>query len=147
VKTQSQLDNLIAFFRARQGRAYGFRFKDWSDYSAVGQQIGTGDDSTVAFGLVKSYTSGSQTVSRNVYKPMDNSVDIYVDSVLQESGVSVDITTGVVTFDSAPAADEVITADFEFDVPVRFDTDILSASLDSYGVNSWSDIRLVEVRV
>jgi len=37
--------------------------------------------------------------------------------------------------------------DFEFDVPVRFDTDRLSAILDSYGVSSWNDIPLVEIRV
>ena len=27
LKNQAQLDELIAFFRARKGRAYGFRFK------------------------------------------------------------------------------------------------------------------------
>jgi len=147
VKTQSQLETLIAFFRARRGRAYGFRFKDWADYSATGQAIGTGDNATTTFQLVKTYSSGSETVTRNVNKPVDNSVVIYVDDVEQSSGVSYDATTGVVTFSSAPATDAAITADFEFDVPVRFDNDRLSASLDSYGVNSWRDIPLVEIRV
>lgn len=147
IKTGAQLEALIAFFRSRQGRGYGFRFKDWSDYSTTGQQIGVGDGSTVSFQLIKDYTSGSETVSRNVNKPVDNSVVIYVDSVEQESGVSVDTTTGIVTFDVAPSAAEVVTSDFEFDVPVRFDTDRLSASLDAYGINSWNDIPLVEVRV
>src|SRR5262245_60049925 len=32
LKNQSDLDTLIAFFMARRGRAYGFRFKDWADY-------------------------------------------------------------------------------------------------------------------
>jgi len=41
----------------------------------------------------------------------------------------------------------VISASFQFDVPVRFDTDRLSASLDAYGIHSWLDIPLVEVRV
>ena len=31
LKNQQQLDQLIGFFRARKGRAYGFRFKDWTD--------------------------------------------------------------------------------------------------------------------
>ena len=43
LKNQAQLDELIAFFRARKGKAYGFRFKDWTDYKATGQLIGTGD--------------------------------------------------------------------------------------------------------
>ena len=46
LKNQAQLDELIAFFRARKGKAYGFRFKDWTDYKATGQLIGTGDGAT-----------------------------------------------------------------------------------------------------
>src|SRR5471030_2821848 len=59
VKTEKQWQVLIAFFRARRGKAIGFRFKDWSDYSAVGQQIGIGDGVKTDFQLVKFYTSGS----------------------------------------------------------------------------------------
>ena len=58
-----------------------------------------------------------------------------------------DITSKIVTFTPAPANLTVITADFEFDVPVRFDTDRLSARLDDYGVNSWNDIPLIEVKI
>jgi uncharacterized protein (TIGR02217 family) len=31
LKKQAQIDELIAFFRARRGKAYGFRFKDLTD--------------------------------------------------------------------------------------------------------------------
>ncbi len=147
VKSQAQLAALIAFFRARKGRAYGFRFKDWGDYNVAGQSIGTGDGSNKIFQLVKTYTSGGITESRIVAKPVSGTVKIYKSGVLQTSGVVVDTTTGVVTFTAAPANAAAITADFEFDVPVRFDTDKLSASLDSYGSYSWHDVPLVEVRV
>jgi len=147
VKTQAQLDTLIAFFRARKGRAHGFRFKDWSDYSNTLEQIGIGDGVDTTFQLIKTYVSGSVTESRNITKPVDNSVSIYVDDVLQVSGITVDTTTGIVTFDVAPLAAEVIKATFEFDVPVRFDTDRLDASLDSYGTHSWPDIPIIEIRV
>jgi hypothetical protein len=46
LKKQTQLDTLIAFFRARKGRAHGFRFKDWTDYKATGQALGTGNGTT-----------------------------------------------------------------------------------------------------
>ena len=147
VKTSAQLAALISFFRARKGRANGFRFKDWSDYSVTNSHIGTGDGSTTTFQLVINYTSGSSTDRRDIAKPVSGSVKIYVDAVEQLSGISIDTTTGIITFTSAPAIDEVITADFEFDVPVRFDTDRLSASLDQYGSHSWNDIPLIEVRV
>lgn len=148
VKSQAQLDALIAFFRARKGRADGFRFKDWSDYQATGQLIGTGDGAETEFQLVKSYESGSVTETRTITKPVAGTVGIYFDEVLVDGGdYSVDAASGLVTFVSPPDEDVAITADFEFDVPVRFDTDRLSASLDDYGSQSWGNIPLVEVRV
>lgn len=147
VKTQAQLDQLIAFFRARKGRADGFRFKDWTDYKVTAQNVGTGDGIATVFQLQKSYTSGSATETRTITKPVAGTVNVYKNAVLQTSGVTVDATNGQVTFASPPANGVAITADFEFDVPVRFDTDTLSARLDTYGSLSWNDIPIVEIRV
>ena len=146
VKTQAQLDALIAFFRARKGRAYGFRFKDWTDYSAVNQSLGTGNGNATTFQLVKHYDSGGVYETRLIKKPVQGTVKIYADSVLQTVGITVDHDTGNVNFAAAPASGVTVTADFEFDVPVRFDTDSLSARLDMYGAYSWNDIPLVELR-
>lgn len=146
VKTQTQLSELIAFFRARKGKAHGFRFKDWSDYQASGELIGTGNGDLTQFQLKKAYVS-DVSVSRDIKKIVAGTVKIYFGAVEQLSGWSVNVNSGVVTFTTAPTSGAQIKADFEFDVPVRFDTDRLSARLDDYGVNSWSDIPLVEVRV
>jgi len=148
VKTQVQLDALIAFFRARKGQADGFRFKDWSDYKVTGQVIGTGNGSNKIFYLVKTYVSGGITETRNVTKPVSGTVKLYLAGVLQSGGAyTLDTTTGKVEFVTAPGNTVSVTADFEFDVPVRFATDRLSASLDSYGSSSWQDIPIVEIRV
>src|SRR5688500_16190408 len=129
IKTEEQWQQLIAFFRARRGRAVGFRYKDWSDYRAINQLIGIGDDRMNEFQLMKVYNSGDYTYNRVIHKPVNNNFcRIYIDSILQEEGVRIDFTTGVVTFDRAPRETEEITADFEFDVPVRFDTDQLGHS-------------------
>jgi Conserved hypothetical protein 2217 (DUF2460) len=58
LKKQAQIDELIAFFRARRGKACGFRFKDWTDYKASGQVLGTGDDVLTQFQLVKERDRG-----------------------------------------------------------------------------------------
>ncbi|MDX2095661.1 MAG: DUF2460 domain-containing protein [Alphaproteobacteria bacterium] len=145
VKTKAQLDALIAFFRARKGRAYGFRFKDWTDYQAT-ETLGMGDGVQTQFQLVKSYTSGDVTETRLIRKPVSGSVQVYQNAVLQSAGMTIDSATGMVVFAVPPAAGQVITASFEFDVPVRFDTDRLSSSLDAYGIHSWLDIPLLEVR-
>lgn len=147
VKTQAQLNELIAFFRARKGKAYGFRFKDWTDYQGIAEVIATGDGETTGFQLVKSYSSGNVAEMRVITKPVAETVRIYKDAALVTSGVSVNTATGMVTFAVAPVEGVVITADFDFDVPVRFDSDRLSTSLDAYGSHSWADIPLVEIRV
>jgi len=148
VKTQAQLDALIAFFRARKGQADGFRFKDWSDYKVTGQIIGTGNGSNKNFQLVKTYVNGGITETRTITKPVAGTVNIYLAGVLQSgSAYTLDTATGYIAFVSAPGGSVSVTADFEFDVPVRFETDRLSATLDSYGSHSWHDIPIVEIRV
>lgn len=147
VKVATQLDALTAFFRARRGRAVGFRFKDWADFKATDQIIGTGNGTATAFQLVKSYTSGAVTVDRTIKKPVAGTVQVYKNGVLQGSGWSVNTVTGVVTFTAAVANGVVVTANFEFDVPVRFDTDQMDINLDTYNASSWNSIPIVEIRV
>ncbi len=146
LKKQAQIDELIAFFRARRGKAYGFRFKDWTDYKATGQLLGTGDDAQTQFQLVKHYPSGSVIEVRTITKPVAGTVKVYLDGVEQLSGWSVDTTTGLVTFSTAPALGVEVTADFEFDVPVRFDTDHMAVTIETYRLHDWQQIPIVELR-
>lgn len=143
IKSQAQIDELISFFRRMRGKAYSFRFKDWADYSAQAEEVGIGDGVEKNFQLMKAYDSHSRAIK----KPVSGAVDVYVDGVLQTTGVAVDSTSGIVSFADAPANGEMITADFEFDVPVRFDVDYLPVTFDTAGLNSIRDIPLVEVRV
>lgn len=147
IKTKTDMDILQAFFRARYGKAYGFRFKDWSDYQAVGQTLGTGNGTQTAFHLTKAYTSGAYSYSRDIKKPVTGTVKIYLNAVLQGAGFSVDLTTGIVTFSSAPGAGVIVSADFDFDVPVRFDTDTLAVRADGPGIFVWDAIPIVEIRL
>ena len=147
LKKQAQIDELIAFFRARRGKAYGFRFKDWTDYKATGQLLGTGDDVQTQFQLVKHYPSGSVIEVRTITKPVAGTVKVYLGGVEQLSGGwSVDVTTGLVTCGTAPAMGVEVTADFEFDVPVRFDTDHMAVTIETYRLHAWQQIPIVELR-
>jgi uncharacterized protein (TIGR02217 family) len=73
-------------------------------------------------------------------------VRVYKDAVEQLSGWSVDVTTGLVTFTTAPAAGVAITADFELDVPVRFDTDHMAVTIESFHLHRWQQIPILELR-
>ena len=147
IKSQSDMQAVIAFFRARYGKAYGFRFKDWADYQGSGELIGTGDGTSTVFQLVRNYVSGSFSYQRKIKKPVNATVKIYLNSVLQSSGFTIDYTTGLVTFTTAPASGVLVNADFQFDVPVRFDTDDLAAQASSPGVWVWDSIAIVELRI
>ena len=155
IRRADDLAAIVAFFEARNGRLHGFRFKDWGDHKSclpsgtpapTDQIIGTGDVATTAFQLVKHYDSGSQTWARTITKPVAATVRVALDGAEQLGGWSVDTTTGLVTFDIAPAAGVAITAGFEFDVPVRFDTDVLDVTLDLERLGSITSIPLLELR-
>ncbi len=155
IRRADDLAVVVAFFEARNGRLYGFRWKDWGDYKSclpsgtpaeTDQVIGTGDGTATAFQLVKAYTSGAQTWMRIITKPVAGTVSVALDGTVQASGWSVDTTTGLVTFTTAPANGTAITAGFEFDVPVRFDTDQLDVTYDIERLGSITSIPLIEVR-
>ncbi len=157
IRDNTYLTELITFFHAVKGKAYGFRYKDWSDFTSLpkeatidqeisetDQLIGVGDDSNTVFQLVKNYTYGLVT-TREINKPVVGTVIIAVDGVLN-SNYTVDYTTGLVTFAVAPGDTLEVTAGYEYDVPCRFDTNDLNVNLEMYQHGS-TDVPLVELRV
>lgn len=149
---------LIAFFEARGGQLYGFRWKDWADFKScapsaepgpLDQRIGTGDGGARDFQLGKTYASGGAQYHRVIAKPVAGTVRVAVADVpLRESvGFTVDETTGVVTLAEAPAAGVPVTAGFAFDVPVRFDTDRIEISVSNFQAGHVPHVPVVEVRL
>jgi uncharacterized protein (TIGR02217 family) len=146
IRTREQMAEVVAFFRARGGRAYGFRFKDWSDFEAADAPLTVTDQPTV-WQLAKPYESGPFDESRIIAKPVAGTVVLRVGGVVQVEGVdyTLDHTTGRVTFTVSPTAPPL--ADFEFDVPVRFDTDKLEVSLSGFQHGAIPNIPVVEIRL
>lgn len=153
VRTLDELHALIAFFEARRGKLHGFRFRDPFDFKSCApsaviaptdQMIGEGDGETTVFQLVKAYGD----YARPIVKPVADSARIAVDGdELAEGLFTVDLATGVVTLDDAPAEGAAITAGFLFDTPVRFDIDRLDLSLDGFGAGRALAAPLVEILV
>jgi uncharacterized protein (TIGR02217 family) len=154
VRTLDDIHAVIAFFEARNGRLYGFRFKDFADFkscpptaalSPLDQQIAIGDGSSKSFALKKTYSSGPAAFSRAIAKPVAGSVRVAVAG--SEQSITLDPATGLVSFATAPATGAVITAGFAFDVPVRFDTDSLVINLAAFRAGEIPSIPLVEIRL
>ncbi|MEP1929736.1 MAG: DUF2460 domain-containing protein [Paracoccaceae bacterium] len=158
MRSLEDVETLISFFEARQGRMFGFRWKDWSDFKSStakvapafsDQKIGVGDGVATVFPLIKTYQSGAQTYDRPIVKPVTGTVRVGVElSEMQETvDFGVDETMGLITFNVPPASGLAITAGFEFDVPVRFDTDRIQTSVASFQAGELPNVPIVEVRV
>jgi len=152
--TSEKIDTVRAFHHAMRGRFHGFRFKDFNDWSSAAnmaaaitdtdQNLGDGDNSETDFQLVKKYTQGSLTLTRNITKPVSGTVVVSLNDVSQPSGWTVDTTTGIITFSSPPGAGVTVKAGFEFDVPVRFDSDSFLVQTLSPGIEQ-ATIGLIEL--
>lgn len=138
------LRELIELWHCAGGMAETFRFRHWSDWRGRGENIGTGDGVTEDFQLYRVYQTGLVTRLRKITRPAEGSVVAYVNGVV--TAVTVDSDTGIISFAAAPAAGTQITADFDFDLPVRFDDDELELVALTGVLDQPTNIVLVEVR-
>lgn len=249
MESQEQLNQLVKWFHITQGRAYGFRFKDWADYeaSSATNVSGTGQcnsgavgDGTPHYFLYKKYgplsgggasgpyglrritkpvsgtvigyrngsalsiqttpgqlsatdtTTGALTfvadITRNITSISNaangivtlaasanyvnssivwidgvagmtqvNSTTHYINSVIDSThftlgtdtrtanGYGVYVSSGLAKKYPQPA--DTLTAEFQFDVPARFDTDEMHTSLDAPGTYSWGQIPILEIKL
>jgi len=138
----AEIQALHAFYHARRGEAQGFRVKWHLDYQLTNQLLAIGDGTTTTFPFVRWYLSGdvAATYTRRLSKivgvgyPLGNtydSVTVYLNNVAQTSGYSVNYTTGMLTFTTAPASGVQISASFEYDWPMRFASSTFLTSLQA----------------
>ena len=151
LRSLDDMAELTAFFEARRGRLYGFRFKDFADFKSCApggtpapddQALGVGDGARTRFDLTKVYGD----VARAIAKPVAGSVRVAVGGV-ETTAFTVDVATGQVMLASAPGAGALVTAGFLFDTPVRFDTDRIETTLESFEAGRMAAVPLIEVRV
>lgn len=162
VKDIDDLEELIEFFQAVGGRAYGFRYLDHADYKSVntGSSIGpndqdcdpaVGDGSATAFQLIKTYVKGAFSRARIITKPISTSIRIAINSSEISSTDATypwtpDSTNGIINFTgTAPPNTHPVKAGYEFDVPVRFDTDKLEVNFDDITLAS-ARVPIIEIR-
>ncbi len=159
IQKSSEYQEILHFFlTVGKGTLNSFRFKDLADYKVPDDHntsrsvLGTGDGITSTYQLIKTYVFGSTTYNRVITKPVAGTVKIFVNGVEKLSvdntyGWSVDTSTGIITLTNAENWNgKIIGAEFEFDVPVRFEEDWLVASWADYQLFR-TKISLVEERI
>jgi uncharacterized protein (TIGR02217 family) len=163
------IDLLESFFLNVGGKADAFRLFDHKDHWGVTQPLGTGNGSTRVFQVQKTYTTGTRSYVRPVKKligppatdyqgkPLALQLSVFLNGVLDPgANYTVDCTTGLITFNAAPAAGVAVTASFQYHYPVRLDTDDMAIQVEesSFATTSadgplvsWGSITLTEVRL
>ena len=153
IRSETELSQLIEFFRARRGPARGFRISDPFDFSSnqmtgtptmADQLIAIGDGATADFQLVKSYGSGDEPQVRPITRPREDTLMVSIDNMMA-TGWSLG-EKGIITFAEAPADGAAIRAGFLFDVPVRFAEDRIDISGVNFAAGEAPSIPLVELR-
>lgn len=158
LRSLDDIEVLLSFFEARRGQLHGFRWKDWSDFKSGtpselvdfrDQVIGRGDGVRTEFPLKKTYLSGQERYERPICKPVEGTVRVGVTDAEQfeNQHFQLDLEQGVVTLFQAPGPEDFVTAGFEFDVPVRFDTDRIQTSVASFQAGDAPNVPVVELRV
>jgi uncharacterized protein (TIGR02217 family) len=152
IQEKADYQALIAFYYARRGKAYGFRFRDFSDYSVEDAIIGTGDGANRVFRLTKTYEpGGALPYVRVITHPViDDNFEV------KANGVTVDPSTysvedfGVLRFHvgQAPANGVIVTWTGLFDVPVRFDVDEFQLTVGALAAGEVSNnpLPIIEIR-
>ncbi len=153
IRSEAELSELLAFFRARRGPARGFRIMDPFDHSSNGmtgaptmsdQLLGTGDGLRADFQLIKAYGSGTDPQIRPITRSRPDTLVVSVaDTVTTAWTLS---PGGLLSFDAPPPAGAKVRAGFLFDVPVRFAEDRIDISAVNFATGEAPSIPLIELR-
>lgn len=156
---RTDIETIQNLHAVQEGRAHGFRFRHEGDFeigdpaspTTDNQQIGVGDGVKTQFQVIKSYSFGAVTYDRPIVKLVASTYTVLIDNVPQTEGggadYTININTGIVTFNTAPIAAELVQIATEYDVPVRFDVDMLDIDYELARLGEVPGIPIVELKI
>lgn len=153
IRSETELGELLGFFRARRGAARGFRMSDPYDHSSNGmtgsptqldQLLGVGDGTVAEFQLTKSYGTGAEPQVRPITRPRAETLLVSVGGIPSTDWVLA--SKGKLIFGSAPPIGAEVRAGYLFDVPVRFAEDRIDISSVNFEAGEAPSIPLIELR-
>lgn len=149
--SQDYLTYINNAFLALHGPTDSFLAKDYLDHRAVNQVLGVAPSGSTPVQLVKTYTFEDEfavgpTYTRIITKP--KVAGLAVRSNGGAKAVTVDTLTGLITPTTPWTPGQLLTGDFEFRVPVRFDQMSLPSTIDNRSgerLISNGSVSLIEV--
>lgn len=156
----SEAATLKNFMLGRRFAFAAFLIKDWNDYNTsasgngpitqIDELVGSGDGTKTKFLLSKTYEkSGPRPYVRRIKNIVTASLVVAVDGVLKTLGFDYTLSSlGEIIFVSPPTLGALITAGFEFRVPVRAEKSVdewAKFTAGAYDVWNLDNLALVEV--
>lgn len=120
--SHAELQTLIGFFNARMGSYDDWLFLDPDDYIATDQVFATGDGTTTAFQLARTWGGWTEPV-----RAVLSMASVKVNGT-PTGAYTVNTSTGVITFSSAPASGATLSWSGQFYWRCRFLDDQITAS-------------------
>lgn len=141
---KEQFVEFNSFFRARMGKRFSFRLRDYADCLLKDQVIGVGDGQIIKFQIYKTYHSDINAYRRRITKIDSNHLDITLDDIRIDPVV--DYNSGIITL-SRPLihSKELILRNGVFDVEVRFVSDEFKYHIHQDGSVMIDNLGLIEV--
>ena len=155
IRNINDMHDVLAFFEARLGRLYGFRWKDWADYkSCAPMQTVARDDQTIGIPLVvgeiqqitKRYSSGPTSYTRVITKPIARTIRAEYAGFDVTDDILVDETSGQFRLLRPIVLGETVHLGFEFDVPVRFANDHIDVNVEQFNAGSLPQLNVIEIK-
>lgn len=177
IQEEAEYDIILQFFRARRGKHHGFRFKDWTDFVLFQEPTfpDVGDGFITEFQITQTNEAISEPPALTAVRPQlrtilkirggagdpintvdspgtivrvnGSSIPVIFNGAPASGQVSVNTNTGVLTFETAPSNNATVDYTGEFDVPVRFDTDQLPATIEDFNSTSVNGLPILELNL
>lgn len=146
--TFDDINEIFNFFKLMKGKANGFRFKNWANYKTKNEFLGIFTDNYV-FQLVKNYIvvdcfDKLYSITKKITKPVLNTVKIYVNDI-ETTNFNINYSNGEITIKTTLNENDLITADFEFDISVRFDSDLIELNMLTENIGIINNLELIEI--
>lgn len=156
----AEFKTLASFFQARRGAFDSFLFRDPDDCTVVNEQIGVGDGVTRSFQLARTFGGVTEPVcnidaASLIISPLMWAVDpnapMWGNEISPMWSGALDVlptdyalsTTGLLTFNTAPAAGVPVLASFNYYYRCRFQND--QADFQKFMYRLW-DLKKCDLR-
>jgi uncharacterized protein (TIGR02217 family) len=150
--------DLYKLFMVVRGQGHIFLYKYWADFkSAHGDQfeiditpidqiLGTAVAGQKDFQLIKTYTVGSASLVKTIYKPKAGTLRVSVNGVEELAGWTMNASTGVISRSVGLSAGQIVRAGYEYFHPAKFASDDFDGSFLAWQTGE-VNVHLEEVRL